>query len=82
MRAATKLHTLALTAFLVSVFAGQAHSQPQIWPSRPVTIIVPVAPGGVSDTLARALVQRLTQSLGQQFIVENRGGAAAKETAV
>ena len=37
---------------------------------------MPVAPGGVSDTLARALAQRLTQSLGQQFIVENRGGAA------
>jgi len=78
MRTAIKLRALALTAFLVSALAAQAQSQPQAqtWPNRTVTVVVPVAPGGVSDTLARALVQRLTQSLGQQFIVENRGGAA------
>jgi tripartite-type tricarboxylate transporter receptor subunit TctC len=81
MRASIKLRALAPAGFLFGFafsLAAQAQAPPQTqaWPSRTVTIVVPVAPGGVSDTLARALAQRLTQSLGQQFIVENRGGAA------
>ena len=45
------------------------------YPTRPITIIVPAAPGGVSDSLARAAGQRLSEVWGQQVIVENRGGA-------
>ncbi len=45
------------------------------YPTRPITIIVPAAPGGVSDSLARAVGQRLGEVWGQQVIVENRGGA-------
>ncbi len=67
----------ALLAALVALaFAAPFPAPAQTYPNRTITIIVPVAPGGVSDTLARALAQRLTQSLGQQVIVENRGGAA------
>ena len=47
----------------------------QAYPTRPITIIVPAAPGGVSDSLARAVGQRLSEAWGQQVIVENRGGA-------
>ncbi len=50
--------------------------QAQTYPSRTITIVVPVAPGGVSDTLARALAQRLAPALGQQVVIENRGGGA------
>jgi tripartite-type tricarboxylate transporter receptor subunit TctC len=47
----------------------------QAYPTKPITILVPAAPGGVSDSLARALGQRLGEVWGQQVIVENRGGA-------
>ena len=47
----------------------------QAYPTKPITILVPAAPGGVSDSLARALAQRFTEAWGQQVIVENRGGA-------
>ena len=45
------------------------------YPSRPITLIVPQAPGGGNDTIARIIAQKMTQSLGPQVIVENRPGA-------
>lgn len=46
------------------------------YPSRPIRLVVPVPPGGSSDASARILGQKLTESLGQQIIVDNRAGAA------
>jgi len=63
-----------LAALLALVwFAPLAHAQ--TYPSKPVTIVVPASPGGVTDALGRQLAQRFTQSFGQQAIVENRPGA-------
>jgi tripartite-type tricarboxylate transporter receptor subunit TctC len=46
------------------------------YPSRPVRLLVPFAPGGGADTLARILTPRLHESMGQAWVVDNRGGAA------
>jgi tripartite-type tricarboxylate transporter receptor subunit TctC len=46
------------------------------WPQRPVTVVVPFAAGGNTDTVARILCQRLTEKLGQPFVIDNRGGAS------
>ena len=59
---------LALTAFT-------SHATGQAWPNKPVRVVVPFAAGGSTDIIARVLTARLTQEFGQQFIVDNRGGA-------
>jgi tripartite-type tricarboxylate transporter receptor subunit TctC len=57
--------------------AGSANAQGvDAYPTRPVRIIVPIGPGGPSDVIARLIAQKLTQSLGQSFVVENQPGGA------
>lgn len=65
----------AIAAFAVTC-AVAATATAQNWPARPVRMIVPYAPGGGIDTVARTLAQKLTEQLGATFVVENRPGAA------
>ncbi len=66
------LATLTVLAILAPVQSAQ--SQP--WPQKPVKIVVPFAPGGNTDGIARLIAQPLGDAFGQQFVVENRAGAA------
>src|SRR4051812_30731737 len=61
-------------AFLLSLAALSAGAQE--WPTKPVSFVVPFPPGGSVDPLARLLSAKLTDSLKQQFIVENKPGAS------
>ncbi|MGH8700784.1 MAG: Bug family tripartite tricarboxylate transporter substrate binding protein [Burkholderiales bacterium] len=54
-----------------------AHSQPAAYPQRPVRVLVGLVPGGNPDVLARIVAAKLTESFGQQFIVENRPGMSS-----
>jgi tripartite-type tricarboxylate transporter receptor subunit TctC len=58
---------------LLALSVGAAAAQD--WPSRNITMIVPFPPGGGNDTIARLVAQGLSNALGQQVVVENRGGA-------
>jgi tripartite-type tricarboxylate transporter receptor subunit TctC len=62
-------------AALAAPFASKATAQVQTWPDKPVKLILPYAPGGGTDLIGRPWAEKLAQSFGQQFIIENRGGA-------
>lgn len=67
--------------FLFALLAIALPVMAQDWPKRPVKIIVPYAPGGNTDAIARITAERLGTALGQPVIVENRGGAGGAPAA-
>ncbi|HEV2626022.1 MAG TPA: tripartite tricarboxylate transporter substrate binding protein [Xanthobacteraceae bacterium] len=72
--AATNLTRRVLLAGMAAAPLGSARAQAE-WPQRPVRVMVPYPPAGGADTTARILYARLSENLGQQFAIENRGGA-------
>ncbi len=74
-RVATLAVLTALLPTALSLFATEAAAQAPAWPDRTVRMVVPFAPGGTSDVLGRILATHLSNSLGQQVVVENRPGA-------
>ncbi len=73
---AASLRTLKSTAAVMALacLAGLATAQPA-WPDRPIKLVVPFAPGGGSDIMARAIADKLGARLGQPMVIDNKGGA-------
>ena len=69
-----KITRRQLTVCAVALASFSAFAQDK-YPSKPVTVIVPQAPGGANDTIARVVAQKLSEALGQQFIIDNKPGA-------
>ena len=76
MRKRTAILATTLLAASTVLAALASPTQVQPYPTRPITIVVPFAAGGGNDILARLLGQHMGRALGQQFVIENRGGAA------
>jgi tripartite-type tricarboxylate transporter receptor subunit TctC len=74
MNSKLPLASLAAALLTASLFAGTAAAQ--TWPAKPVRIVIPFAAGGTSDNLGRIAAQKLSETLKQPFVVENRSGAS------
>ncbi len=72
-RTGALLAALGLLAALAAAAPGPAAAQ--AYPARPITLVVPFAPGGSASTAARSVADKMSETLGQQIVIDNRGGA-------
>lgn len=72
------MRALITAAIGMTMLAGTSPAAAQDWPQRPVKFVVAFAPGGANDIVTRLLADNLTQRMKQQFIVENKPGAAGR----
>jgi len=71
----TALRHVFISLGALACIASPSITHAQSWPDKPLKLIIPFAPGGTTDILGRILAQQMTTILGQNVIVENKGGA-------
>ncbi|MEQ1772304.1 MAG: tripartite tricarboxylate transporter substrate binding protein [Burkholderiales bacterium] len=74
-RAAHRITLMLAAGICAYVYAPASGAQPA-YPSKPIRLIIPFTAGGASDVVARIVTQRMSESLGQNIFIDNRGGAA------
>jgi len=67
---------IGFVSLLACVAGPGSYAAESAWPTRPIRLLVPTSPGGGTDALARILAPRLSETLGEQWVVDNRAGAA------
>jgi len=72
----TMMERIPVLATLIALAGGALPAEP--YPDHPITLIVPYAAGGSSDVLARLIAERMSKSLGQQVVIDNRAGAGSR----
>src|SRR5213083_1294115 len=75
MNSSASASAMGLRTLLAIALLGALPALAQEWPARPIKMIVPFPPGGGTDTVARPLAAKLSEILGQQVVIDNRGGA-------
>lgn len=76
MKALSNSRTMAAVSLAAAAIWPAAPASAQTYPNRTITVVVPFAPGGTGDIVARVVSEKLSAALGQSIVVENRAGAA------
>src|SRR6202789_536699 len=72
-----KVSVLVSAVFAIAMVAISGRAAAADYPARPITLIVPYPPGGGNDVIARLVAAKMSTSLGQPIVIENRGGAGS-----